>query len=159
MKTTASLSERSRLLTRASGLAFAVLGLVFFVAPKWSADEFPWRVTAFMAMTMGGWCLGNAFMAWVATRDWRWASVQSVLVYLWVFAAVEVAVLIWFRDLIRFEGLLTWPYLITLALALVTAVVGVIDLAPVHPSALRPGDPPSPPTLRGVGGVFVILGG
>ncbi|MDQ4098864.1 MAG: hypothetical protein M3144_13485 [Actinomycetota bacterium] len=159
MQTRVSLSETSRVLTRLSGLAFGLLGLVFFLAPQWSADEFPWRVTDFMAMTMGGWCLGNAFMAWVAARDWRWASVQAVLVYLWVFAAVEIAVLVWFRDLIRFDGVLTWPYLITLGLALVTAVIGVADLARLRPQVVDSTGPAAPPAIRALGVVFVILVG
>jgi hypothetical protein len=154
-----SLSERSHLLTRVSGLAFGLLGLVFFVAPKWSAAEFPWRVTDFMAMTMGGWCLGNAFLAWVAARDWRWASVQAVLVYLWTFAAVEIAVLIWFRDLIRFEGALTWPYLVTLGLALLTAAVGVADLARLRPRTDDATGQRAPRVIRVLGVVFVILVG
>ncbi|MDQ3980873.1 MAG: hypothetical protein M3314_15215, partial [Actinomycetota bacterium] len=160
MRAAASLSHRSRLLTRASAAAFAVLGTVFFVFPSWSSDEFPWRVTDFMAMTMGGWCLGNAWIGWWAARDWRWASVQSLLVYYWTFAAVEVAVLVWFRDLIRFEeGILTWPYLLTLGLALVTAIVGVADLARIRPASSGPGDLPSPAAIRALGVVFVVLVG
>jgi hypothetical protein len=154
-----SLSDGTRLLTRISGAAFAALGVVLFVAPRWSAEEFAWGVTPFMTMTMGGWCLGNAFMAWVATRDWRWASVQVVLVYLWVFAAAEVAVLIWFRDLIRFSGVLTWPYLICLGLALAAAAAGVADLLRRRPQVAGRDDPPAPRTIRALGLVFVILVG
>ncbi len=140
-------------------MVFAVLGVVFFVFPAWSSDEFPWRVTDFMAMTMGGWCLGNAFIGWWATRDWRWASVYPLLVYFWTFAAVEVAVLIWFRDLIRFDAVLTWPYLVTLGIPLVTAVVGVVDLARTRPATTGPDDLPSPAGIRVLGVVFVLLVG
>jgi hypothetical protein len=143
-----------------SAAAFAVLGAVFFLFPAWSSDEFPWKVTDFMAMTMGGWCLGNAFMGWWAARDWRWASVYPLLVYYWTFAAVEVAVLIWFRDLIRFDdGILTWPYLLTLGLALATAVVGVSDLLRTRPATGGPADLPAPGTIRVLGAVFVVLVG
>lgn len=132
---------------------------MFFVAPAWSADEFPWRVTDFMAMTMGGWCLGNAYVAWLAARDWRWASVHPLLGYLWVFAAVEVAVLIRFRDLLRTDAVLTWPYVVALALGLGTAVAGVADLVRRRPVTAGPEDPPSPTTIRVLGAIFVVLVG
>ncbi len=159
MSASTSLSEGNRRLTRVSAAAFAVLGVVFFVFPAWSSDEFPWRVSDFMAMTMGGWCLGNAWIGWWAARDWRWASVYPLLIYYWTFAAVEVAVLVWFRDLIRFDGLLTWPYLVTLGLALVTAVWGVADLVRRRPATSGPDDLSSPRGIRILGAVFVLLVG
>ena len=80
-------------------------------------------------------------------RDWRWASVQAVLV------------IIWFGDLIRFGAVLTWPYLVTLGLALVTAVVGFADLLRFRPQTGGVQDQPSPAAIRVLGVVFVILVG
>ena len=72
---------------------------------------------------------------------------------------VEVAVLIWFRDLIRFGAVLTWPYLLTLGLALITAVFGVADLARMRPRTRAAQDQRAPATIRILGGVFVVLVG
>src|SRR5919201_7083282 len=106
-----ALSSTSRLLTRISAAAFAVVGLVLFVAPTWAASRFAWKVSDFVAMTIGGWCLGTAFVAWVAAREWVWGHVFALLLYLWCFAVFEVIVLVAFRDRIPFDEVMTWPYL------------------------------------------------
>jgi hypothetical protein len=125
----ASLSPAARQLTAALGVVSAVVGAVMFAAPGWSAREFPWNVSEFVAMTIGGWCLGNAWVAWVAIRRWQWASTFAVLVYLWAFSTLEVLVLVWFRERLRVEGLLTGPYLVMLGLGLLAALRGVSEAA------------------------------
>ena len=47
------LSTRTRLLTRLASVAFGLIGVVFFVAPGYSATNFPWNVSEFVAMTIG----------------------------------------------------------------------------------------------------------
>jgi hypothetical protein len=141
VSTPTSLSPLSRTITRILAFAYGLFGLFLFVAPSWSAPRFPWKVTAFMAMTMGGWCLGNAVMAGVAVRNWRWPAAQGLLAYLWTFGMGEVAVLVWFRHALRVGQVLTWPYLACLGLTLVAAAVGLKDLLTLRPPSRAAEDP------------------
>src|SRR5918996_1718199 len=134
MRETDRLSGATRSLTGASALAFGLLGMVLFAAPTWSAERFSWNVSPFVAMTIGGWCLGTAVMGWIAVRDWKWGNVYPVLLYLWSFAALELGVLVWFRDALRLDVALAWPYVGTLLLGLVAAVFGLADVVRSRPS-------------------------
>jgi hypothetical protein len=154
-----ALSVTSRRLTRVVAAGFLVTGLPLFLVPGRASEEFAWKVTDFQAMTMGGWCLGNAFMAWLAARDWRWGSVMSLLIYLWAFSLFEFAVLVRFGDLIRFEGIWAWPYLVTLGVAVVAALSGLVELVRLRPAAEGEHEAPSPLGLRALGVVFVALVG
>ncbi len=154
-----SLSPVSRLITGLFGVLNALVGLVLFFSPKWSAKEFPWVVTDFVAMTMGGWCMGNAFGAWVAIRNWRWPINYGVLVYLWAFAVLEVVVLMWFRDKLRFGGLLAWPYVATLALGLAAAARGVLDASRLSPFPPVAADAPVNRVVRSAILLFIVFVG
>jgi hypothetical protein len=153
-----TLGDLARQLTLVSAAAFAVLGLIMFIAPAWAAPRFAWSVTPFMAMTIGAWCMGNAVVATHAARVWRWASVYPLFVYLWSFSLLEVLVLVRFHTKIVFGAALTWPYLATLAVALMAAVVGVADLLRLRPS-LRGEGSPANPTLRVLWAIFASLVG
>ena len=126
-------SAAARHVTVAFGVASAAVGAVLFAAPKWAAKEFAWNVSAFVAMTIGAWCLGNAWVVWVAIRNWPWATSLGVLVYLWTFATLEVLVLIWFRDKLRIDVFLAWPYFLMLGLGLLAALRGASELAALRP--------------------------
>jgi hypothetical protein len=147
-------SAAARQLTVAFGVVSAAVGAVMFVAPRWAAQEFAWNVSAFVAMTIGAWCLGNAWVVWVAIRNWPWATSLAVLVYLWTFATLEGIVLLWFRDKLRTDVLLAAPYLVMLALGLLAALRGASELA-----ALRPFPPAEggSPTGRGVRNAVVAF--
>jgi hypothetical protein len=157
MAETDRLSNATRTLTWASTVAFALLGIVLFVAPSWSATRFPWNVSSFVTMTIGGWCLGTAGVGWLAARDWRWGAVYPNLVFLWSFAALEVGVLVWFRDSLRLDVALAWPYVGTLALTILAALVGVADFIRNRPRLLL--GLPVPSWLRSLLIVFVVLVG
>jgi len=88
------LSRAPRALTAASGAAFAVTGALLFVAPGWASTRFAWSVSAFVAMTIGGWCLGTAWVAWVALRNRSWSASRGALVYLWSFSVLESLLLV-----------------------------------------------------------------
>ncbi len=139
-----TLSDLSRALTFAVALLWAAIGVVFFVAPSWSQVRFPWTVSDFVTMTIGGWCLGTAFLAWWAARVWTWGAVHPSLLYLWVFGLLELGVAIWFRDLLRTDQVLTWPYLVTIAATVVAGIVGVVDVVRLRPSTSVPGKPVPP---------------
>ena len=154
-----SLSNGSRTLTWLLAVAYAVLGAVLYAAPEWAAREFPWKVSEFVAMTMGGWCLGNAIMAWLAARDWHWSTVRPLLVYLWSFSVLEVVVLVRFRDLFRAGEVMTWPYVLTLALGVVAAVVAIAEWSRRRPLVARTDDPVAPTWFRALGILFVVVVG
>jgi len=67
------LSPASRWLTRVTGAAYLLLGLVMFAFPVWSAHHFPWKVSSFVAITLGSYLLGNAWIAAVAQHTWTFA--------------------------------------------------------------------------------------
>ena len=121
----AGLGKRARQITRASAVLYSMLGAILFVAPDWSADHFGWKVNDFQAMTIGAWCLSNGALSFEAARVWRFGTIYPVLIYLWAFAVLEIAVLTWFRDKIMFDNVLFWPYAATLGVALLAALAGV----------------------------------
>lgn len=129
-----SLSTASRSLTYLAAILFGLLGLVMFIAPAWGAANFAWKVSPFVTMTMGGWCLGTAVVAWESARIWRWAVVHAGLVYLWAFGLAETAVLAAFRDKLLLGGALAAPYILALAVTSLMAVVGLADWVRRWPS-------------------------
>jgi hypothetical protein len=128
------LSSTSRWLTYLNGVLYFVLGAFLFFAPETLAPVFAWKVTAFMTMTLGGWCLGNAWLAWMTARRWQWSLVYSTLIYLWMFGIGELIVLFAFRDKLVLAHPIAWFYLITIIVNTVTAVVGVIDWLRIRPA-------------------------
>lgn len=151
-----TLTPSSRWLVRSVALLFAILGLVLFVAPTWAAEGFLWRISPFVAMTMGGWYLGNAFFAWEAARIWRWPVVYACLVYLWAFALLEAAVLVAHRNLLRLDAPLGWPYLIVIAVAVIAAIKNIVDWVRLRP-AMTPEGPPVPLLLRIASAIFALF--
>ena len=128
------LSNTSRLLVYFNAILYTVLGASLFFLPEQLAAVFAWKVTAFMTMTIGGWCLGNAWLAWIAARRWQWSLVHSTLIYLWLFGIGELLVLFFFRDKLKLEHPIAWLYFITLIVNAVTAVVGILELVSKRPS-------------------------
>lgn len=133
------LSYLSRLLTYLNAVLYAILGVLLFFLPAQLAPVFAWKVTAFMAMTIGGWCLGNAWLAWIAARRWRWKLVFSALLYLWLFGVGGLLVLIFFRAKLNLSHPVAWLYFVTIIVNTLTAVIGVIDVLRLRPSASSSG--------------------
>ena len=79
------LSNTSRWLTYILSFLYGILGLLLFFLSAQLAPVFAWKVTPFMAATMGGWCIGNAWSAFITARRWEWRLVYPSLVYFWVF--------------------------------------------------------------------------
>lgn len=76
------LSKGSRLLTYLLSGCYLLLGIALFLLPERMAPVFAWKVTGFMTMTIGGWCLGNAWLAFFTARRWQWHLVYPGLIYL-----------------------------------------------------------------------------
>ena len=122
-------AHHARQAARLQALAFAAIGAVFFVAPGWSADEFPWRVSHFLAMTMGGWYLGSAAFAWTAARSHTLSRVHAVFAYLWLFSLGQASLLLIHHDVIRTDAALTWPYVAAVTIAAVASIVELLGVA------------------------------
>lgn len=153
------LHPRTRAAIRIGALLYIVLGLVLFAAPAWAASEFPWMVTPLLAMTIGGWALGNGAGAWFASAPGQATRTMPVLVYLVAFAALELLVVIAFRGAFKLDVVLTVPYLITLGFSLIVSAFGVLELYTSSDIVLE-SDAPLRPTvvwlLRGLT-IFVLL--
>ena len=127
----------SRVLTFSCAALYAVLGACLFLLPESLSPVFAWKVTPFMTMTIGGWCLGNAWLAWMSARRWEWRLVYTGLIYLWLFGVLEIAVLLFFRDKVRLGHPIAWLYVGTLAVNGLTAIVGVADWLRIRPARER----------------------
>ena len=90
------LSKTSRWLTYLTAFLYAILGVILFVLPGQVAPVFAWKISPFVTMTIGGWCLGNAWVAWISARRWEWRLVYSALAYLWLFGVLQLVVVIGF---------------------------------------------------------------
>jgi len=127
------LSNISRWLTYLTAILYAILGALLFFLPEQLAPVFAWSVTAFMTMTIGGWCIGNAWLAYVTARRWDWKLVYPALFYLWMFGIAELIVLFAFRARLVLLHPIAWLYLITLCVNVITAIVGVVDYLRTRP--------------------------
>jgi hypothetical protein len=128
------LTRTSRVLTYFVAALYAVLGCILFLRPEQTAPVFAWKVTAFMTMTIGGWCLGNAWLAWHAARRWRWMFIHPGLVYLWTFGVLETLIVILFRGKLQLGNAVAWLYLSALAINVAAAVVGTLDWIRLRPA-------------------------
>ncbi len=120
------LSPRGNRLMWATAAAFALIGLVLFVAPSWSAANFAWSISPMVAMTMGGWYLGSAVLAGLVALRWRWSLVHSCALFVGLFGLAEAGVLLLHSATLRLDALLTWPYIAMLALAIAASVVALL---------------------------------
>jgi hypothetical protein len=127
------LSNASRTLTYTCAVLYAVLGAFLFFLPEQLAPAFAWKVTPFITMTIGGWCLGNAWLAWISAKRWQWNFVHIALIYLWMFGIGELLVLFLFRDKLVLAHPIAWLYLITLLVNGLAAAVGVFDWLRIRP--------------------------
>jgi hypothetical protein len=133
------ISLLSRTLIRILAILYTVLGVILFVAPTWSAANFSWKISPFVAMTMGGWSLGNAFTAWDTARIGRWSLVYANVTYLSVFGLLEAAVLILFRDKLILNVPMAWPYLLALALNVIVVALLAIEWLRTKPEISKEG--------------------
>lgn len=122
------LAPKTRAAIRIGSLLYLVLGLVLFAAPEWAASAFPWNVSPFVAMTIGGWAIGNGVASWFASAPGPATRVMPVLVYLTAFAAAQLLVVIAFRGALNLGLILAVPYLLTLVFTLISSAFGILEL-------------------------------
>ena len=135
------LSNISRWLMYLTSILYAVLGFLLFFLSAQLAPVFAWSVTPFMTMTIGGWCIGNAWLAYVTARRWDWKLIYPALLYLWMFGITELIVLFAFRDKLVLAHPIAWLYFITLCVNVITAIAGIIDYIRVRPARHTFGHP------------------
>lgn len=122
------LAPKTRAAIRIGSLLYLALGLVLFAAPDFAASAFPWTVSPFVAMTIGGWLLGNGVALWFASAPGPAPRILPVLAYVAAFSALELLVVITFRGALRLDVLLAIPYLLTLGVSLIAAAFGMLEL-------------------------------
>lgn len=149
------LSQGSRSLAYFVALLFATWGAVLFLAPDWAAQSFPWDVSPFVAMTMGGWYFGAGVMTFVAARVWRWPLVYGLLIFAWTFGLLEGVLLIVHREAVDLSQPLALPYVVVLGVASLAAIVGIVDWLRLRPVMVAEG-PPQPWWVRAGQGLFVV---
>ena len=124
---TAELGPQVRLLLTVTAVAYVLTGVPLFLAPEWASEHFAWKVSPFVAMTAGGWCLGAAAFALYATHRRQWRVVRPCVVYTFVFGASEMAVALYERERLLTGEILTWPYLVALGLSIVAGGVALVQ--------------------------------
>ena len=127
----ATLLERvepwSKVVLALTGLTLVFTGLGLFLLPEYAADNFAWAVSPFLAMTIGGWAIGLGMMSLDAARGWArdgLSRVYASVVAVWLFCVLELAVVIGFAGALRTDHWLTYPYLLALALGVISAALG-----------------------------------
>ncbi|MFN8412743.1 MAG: hypothetical protein U0Z26_10180 [Anaerolineales bacterium] len=128
------LSLHSRLITYLAALLYVILGMFLFLMPESLAPVFAWKVTPFITMTIGGWCIGNGWVAFITARRWKWSLVYTALLYLWTFGVSELIVLFLFRAKLQLVHPIAWLYLATLAVNAIAAVLGIVDWLRLRPT-------------------------
>lgn len=137
---------------------YGAVGFILFFFPGWSSQNFAWKISPWVAMTIGAWCLGNAFISWSITRLKRWSSVYATLVYLWSFGILESLVLLAFRDRLILTTPLAWIYMGTLAVNVLVSILGIYAWIRQRPHIDIDGGPISGWIHRAIIGGIVIVG-
>jgi hypothetical protein len=134
-----TLSSRSRQLTYLVAALYTLVGLPLFLAPEWAAQNFLWDVSPFVAMTIGAWYLGTAFVAWQSARSWRWSLIYMGIIFVWTFSLLEMLLLAIYWSTLRLETWIAWLYILALAGGSLISILGVLDWIRSKPSAAGEG--------------------
>lgn len=127
------LSKSTQRLVLLLGICYAVIGAIMFFAPAWAAPRFAWKVSEFVTMTMGGWCLGNAWGAIATVRQWRFSLSATALLYFALFGILETAVVVLFRERLVLDHWIAWLYLATLAFNVFVVLFAAVDWMRTRP--------------------------
>jgi hypothetical protein len=104
------ISPALRMWLFALAVGYGAMGAILFAAPSWASNNFAWRVSPFVASTIGGWCIGTAWACLVIARRGAWPAMFCSILYLACFGVFETGVLIAFRDRLLITNPLTWLY-------------------------------------------------
>jgi hypothetical protein len=129
------LSPSLQQLTYLVACLYALLGLPLFLVPDWAAQNFLWNVTPFVAMTIGAWYLGAAFVALQSARVWRWSLIYMGIIFVWTFSLLESLLLVIYWSTLRLDTWIAWLYIFALAVGSIVAIFGALDWIRSRPSA------------------------
>jgi hypothetical protein len=135
-----------------TGLLFLAVGLPLFALPAQLAPLFAWKVSPFVAMTIGGWSLGNAWLAFFTARRAEWRLVYSSALYLWLFGILELGVLVAFRLKLVLASPIAWGYVAALVACVACAIAGALDWMRVPPASTSSG-----PTASRIQRISLVL--
>lgn len=151
------LSTTSRVFTYLLAALYALIGVILFIQPEQQAPVFAWNVTGFMTMTIGAWCLGNAWLAFFTARRWNWQLVYPALSYLWSFGLLEGMIVVSFRDKLNLDYPVAMAYVAAISVNALAAVIGIADWLRVRPAGKV--SEPMTGLMRGVATTFVLFVG
>ncbi|MBM3181883.1 MAG: hypothetical protein FJZ86_16260 [Chloroflexi bacterium] len=152
------LSNLSRNLTYICAVLFFITGAGLFLLPEALATHFAWKVTAFMTMTIGGWCLGFAWLAFVNARRWNWALIYGSHLNMMLFTVGEALVLIAFRSKLVLQHPIAWLYLAAIAAGVLCTFSSLYDMILLRPSIKMEG-PSMKPIVRFLVIFFIVFVG
>ena len=122
------LSRGARAVHRLTAAAYFGFGAALFLAPTWAADRFPWTITPFVAMTIGGWCLGVTAFCWIGGRHGPLGTMLPVLAFVWLFGLSEIVVVFVDKPAFQADAPLALPYVLSLALTLASGGFGLLEI-------------------------------
>jgi hypothetical protein len=109
-----------------------------------------------VTMTIGAWCLGNAWLAWITAVRWDRRFNGTALLYLWLFGLFEMVVLIVFNDKLRLSHPIAWLYVLTLGANVVVAVWGLMEWMHTDTASAAAGEKPTR-AMRVITAAFVVF--
>ena len=137
---------------------YGAMGAILFVAPNWAANNFAWSISPFVAMTIGGWCIGTAWACVIVARRGNWPAMIFPMLYLAFFGVFQTAVVIAFKDRLLIGNPLTWLYCAVLAGTFLFAIAAGFEAMRRRPVILAVG-PPLGATAIGLALVFIVFVG
>ena len=152
------ISSTMRLLLYALTAGYGALGAILFFVPQWvAAGNFAWNVSPFVAMTIGGWCLGTAWACLTVARRGSFTAMICPILYLGLFGLFEAAVLITFRERLLLGNPLAWLYCATLAATCLFALLAAVEA--MRRPVLTGVGPSMSPTAVVMAVIFILLVG
>ena len=136
---------------------YGLLGGLLFALPGALAPAFAWKVSPFVTMTIGGWCLGNAWLAALVAWRGRWRLVYSTLLYLGLFGLLEAGVLVAFRAKLAPGHPVAWLYVAALASNVMLAAVAALEWLMRRPARVQFGARPGCADRAFVAAFFIFV--
>jgi hypothetical protein len=138
-------------------VVFALLGAVIYLFSGWAAGNFAWRISPLLAMTIGAWFLGGAYIAFRSARLRAWSIVYPGLVFLGAFGLLELGVLIAHRDEVRLSSPVALGYVAALLIAALSAFVWLGNWIKSRDREVQTVVVPHPLVIRVLAAGFVVF--
>ncbi len=152
------ISSALRVWLYALAVGYGAMGAILFAAPNWAANNFAWRISPFVAMTIGGWCIGTAFACLVVARRGNWSAMIGPILYLALFGLFESAVLVAYRDRLLIANPLAWLYCAVLAGTCLFAIAAAFEALRRRPVIVAVGPPLGATAIGSVMGFIALVG-